>query len=206
AILTLAIGVGANTAIFSVVNGVLLKPLPYPEPERLVRVFESNSTYPKFPISPLDFRDFREQNTTFCVLAVRCRDREPSFAYPPCKNERQGRGANIFFFHEGSLQGRGHSERRMAVMSNLAMRRLANQILADATRERSKISPADVPRPTGFAPPIRFSRKRPASCAPAIPGMAPATTVSSACRNIMPRSRTGVAPRASRTPISCVLW
>ncbi|MBO0862577.1 MAG: ABC transporter permease, partial [Chloracidobacterium sp.] len=69
AALTLSLGIGANTAIFSVVNGVLLKPLPYHEPERLIRVFESDSTYQKFPISPLDFRDFRDQNTTFESLA-----------------------------------------------------------------------------------------------------------------------------------------
>jgi putative ABC transport system permease protein len=40
AILTLAVGVGAATAVFSVVNGVLLAPLPYPEPERIVRLFQ----------------------------------------------------------------------------------------------------------------------------------------------------------------------
>ncbi|MBO0798070.1 MAG: ABC transporter permease, partial [Blastocatellia bacterium] len=65
AVLTLALGIGANTAIFSVVNGVLLKPLPYPEPERMVRVFTSTRDFPRAPLSSSNFLDFREHNTVF---------------------------------------------------------------------------------------------------------------------------------------------
>ncbi len=66
-LITIGIGVGANTAIFSVINGVLLKPLPYPEPERLVGVWQSA---PGFGItdlqaSPSDYFTFREENRTF---------------------------------------------------------------------------------------------------------------------------------------------
>src|SRR5215510_682725 len=49
AVVTLALSIGANAAIFDVINGVLLKPLPYKEPDRIVRVFENSPRFPRFP-------------------------------------------------------------------------------------------------------------------------------------------------------------
>jgi hypothetical protein len=69
-ILTLGLGIGANNAIFSVIDGVLLKTLPYPQPDRVVRVFFSSDTYPKFPLNPFDFRDFRARTHSFEALAA----------------------------------------------------------------------------------------------------------------------------------------
>jgi predicted permease len=68
-VLTLALSIGANSAIFSVIQGVLLRPLPYPHPDRLVRIYFNSDTQPKFPLNPNDFRDFRERNRTFESLA-----------------------------------------------------------------------------------------------------------------------------------------
>lgn len=69
-ILTLALSIGANSAIFSVINGVLLKRLPFPESERLVRIFLSSAEYPKFPLNPFDFLDFRARNRSFESIAA----------------------------------------------------------------------------------------------------------------------------------------
>lgn len=69
AVLTLALGIGANTAIFSVVENVLLRPLPYPHAEDLVQIW---NTYPpqapRAPLSPGDYADWRQQNASFSEM------------------------------------------------------------------------------------------------------------------------------------------
>ena len=70
AVLTLALGIGANTAIFSVVNGVLLNPLPYPEPSQLVTLHESKPNFLYGSISYPNFRDWQKENHTFSSIAV----------------------------------------------------------------------------------------------------------------------------------------
>ncbi len=70
AVLTLALGIGANTAIFSLVNGVLLQPLPYPDPGQLVRVFTVLATQPHFPMAVADFYDYRERTSVFASSAL----------------------------------------------------------------------------------------------------------------------------------------
>jgi MacB-like periplasmic core domain len=69
-VLTLALSIGANSAIFSVIDGVLLKPLPYPQAERIARVFYRSASYAKFPANPWDFLDFRARNRSFENFAM----------------------------------------------------------------------------------------------------------------------------------------
>jgi predicted permease len=72
AILTLALGVGANTALFSVVNGVLLNPLPYEQPDRLVTINSRTAQIPRDSISYPNFLDWRRDNHSFSALAAFC--------------------------------------------------------------------------------------------------------------------------------------
>lgn len=67
AVVTLALGIGANTAMFSVINGVLLRPLPYHDPDRLVTIWEESPQRGMFqlPVSYANFRDWVDQNSVF---------------------------------------------------------------------------------------------------------------------------------------------
>src|SRR5712671_3700650 len=69
-VVVLALGIGANTAIFSVVNAALLRPLPYADPDKLVRLSEDSPNVPQMSISYPNFLDWREQNKVFSGIAA----------------------------------------------------------------------------------------------------------------------------------------
>ena len=70
AIITLALGIGANTAIFSVINAVLLRPLPYAAPGQLVRLYETEAAPGNYPFTGPDFLDWKTQNHSFQDMAL----------------------------------------------------------------------------------------------------------------------------------------
>src|SRR5580704_2227553 len=70
ALLTLALGIGANTAVFSIVNGVLLNALPFHDPEKLVVLFESKPHFKEGSISYPNFLDWRRENRAFISIAA----------------------------------------------------------------------------------------------------------------------------------------
>jgi len=96
AIATLAIGIGAGTAVFSVAGAVLLRPLPYAEPDRLVRIFETNplKNWTRNIASPANYADWQSQNNVFTDVA----------AYEQFNSN--GSGANdVFLTGQGEPQG-----------------------------------------------------------------------------------------------------
>ena len=70
ALLTLALGIGASTAIFTVLDGVLLKPLPYPNPDRLIVLYETSKQDPEISISYPAYQDWRAQQNVFDRMAA----------------------------------------------------------------------------------------------------------------------------------------
>jgi len=69
AILTLALGIGANSALFSVVNGVLLNPLPYPEPDKLLMVYANTNDFGHSSVTYLNFLDWQKDSRSFTAMA-----------------------------------------------------------------------------------------------------------------------------------------
>ncbi len=98
AVLTLALGIGANTAIFSVIHAVLLRPLPYPAPDRIMSLHESNDAQ-EFSLAFPDYLDWRRDNTAFENLAISRIDSRNLSGVPGRAAERVGAAyvtANFF--------------------------------------------------------------------------------------------------------------
>jgi len=89
AVLTLAIGIGANTALFSVVSGVLLNPLPYPHPDQIIVIGQNKSVFVNGSVSYPNFRDWQKENQTFSAMAVY---RQRSFSFTGIGDAEQVRG------------------------------------------------------------------------------------------------------------------
>jgi predicted permease len=113
AVLTVVLGVGANATIFSVLHPLLFKPLPYPEPERIVSVFRTSPQSDRWPHSMANYLDHRARNTVFEHLAATNRE-DTSYAEPGQPAERLFtlRTSGNFFalFGVGPLIGRTYTD------------------------------------------------------------------------------------------------
>ena len=112
ALLAMALGIGANTAVFSIVNTILLRPLPYPDAERLVRIWESQPDLDKAPLAPGNFLDWKQHNQSFEQLAA---FRSQSLNFTEGQEPERIRGARVSanFFSVLGLQpalGRSFTE------------------------------------------------------------------------------------------------
>src|SRR5437870_4581105 len=99
AVLSLALGIGANTAIFSLVDAVLLRPLPFHEPERLAMVWEDATRigFPRNTPAPANYADWKAQNKVFeDMAALEWRNFNLTDEGEPEKVEAQGVTANFF--------------------------------------------------------------------------------------------------------------
>ena len=89
AVITLALGIGANTAMFSIVNAVLLRPVPYPEPQRLLKLYSSMPQFHEASVSYPNFLDWQRRNRSFDLMAAY---RQDSFNWTGRANPERLRG------------------------------------------------------------------------------------------------------------------
>lgn len=98
AVLTLALGIGANTAMFSVIEGVVLASLPYPHPDRLVMVLESNERFPEDAISYPNFLDWQRSAHSFTQMAALMGSQSFNLTAPGTPEHLDGQRVSAGFF------------------------------------------------------------------------------------------------------------